>query len=97
MESGPESGEGRGQREVNQYVLFERIGTGGMSTVRRARLKGSEEDVAVKVIPFDELNREFEGRLRREPEIHRQLQHDNIVELKDWFREGEEFFSRSPS
>ena len=92
MESGPESGEGRGQREVNQYVLFERIGTGGMSTVRRARLKGSEEDVAVKVIPFDELNREFEGRLRREPEIHRQLQHDNIVELKDWFREGEEFF-----
>ncbi len=79
-------------REVNLYTLIERIGTGGMSTVWRARARDAEEDVAIKVVPIDELDPEFERRLRREPEIHRRLEHENIVRLIDWFREGEEFF-----
>lgn len=87
-----EGGAVRRGREVNVYTLSERIGTGGMSTVWRARARDAEEDVAIKVVPIDELDPEFERRLRREPEIHRRLEHENIVGLIDWFREGEEFF-----
>lgn len=88
-------------REVNRYVLHEKIGSGGMSTVRRARLRsgttgpegvGPERDLAIKVIAIDDLDPDFERRLRREPEIHEKLRHENIVELLDWFREGDEFF-----
>ena len=87
-----ENGSAPRGREVNVYTLIERIGTGGMSTVWRARARDAEEDVAIKVIGIDELDPEFERRLRREPEIHRRLEHESIVGLIDWFREGEEFF-----
>lgn len=79
-------------REVNNYLLLELIGSGGMSKVWRARLKDGDEDVAVKVIPIEDLAPDFERRLRREPEIQQGLQHGNIVPLLDWFREGDEFF-----
>ena len=84
--------EGNGGRFVSRYVLRERIGSGGMSTVWLARDKDGTEDLAIKVIPIEDLNPDFERRLRREPEIHRRLEHDNIVQLVDWFREGDEFF-----
>src|SRR5687768_18442787 len=71
-------------REVNRYVLFERIGSGGMSTVWRARRKDDATDLAIKVIPIEDLNPDFERRLRREPEIHQQLLHESIVPLIDW-------------
>lgn len=78
-------------REVNNYVLLELIGSGGMSKVWRARQKESDRETAVKVIPIEDLAPDFERRLRREPEIHHGLRHPNIVPLLDWFREGDEF------
>ena len=84
--------EGNSGRQVSRYVLRRRIGSGGMSTVWLAREKDRDVDLAIKVIPIEDLNPEFERRLRREPEIHRHLEHDNIVQLIDWFREGDEFF-----
>lgn len=86
------TGRPNGGRNVSRYVLRERIGSGGMSTVWLAREKDGTDDLAIKVIPIEDLNPEFERRLRREPEIHRRLEHDNIVQLRDWFREGDEFF-----
>jgi hypothetical protein len=63
-----------------------------MSKVWLARHRDSDTDVAVKIVPIDDLSPELERRLRREPEIHHSLHHDNIVALHDWFREGDEFF-----
>lgn len=80
------------QREINHYVLQELIGSGGMSKVWRACRKDTDEEVAVKVIPIEDLAPDFERRLRREPEIQHGLRHGNIVPLLDWFREGNEFF-----
>ena len=80
------------QREVNGYQLMELIGSGGMSKVWRARRVKDGKEMAVKVIPIEDLAPDFERRLRREPEIHQNMRHENIVALLDWFRQGDEFF-----
>ncbi|MGE3800178.1 MAG: serine/threonine protein kinase [Candidatus Kapaibacterium sp.] len=79
-------------REINGYQLLELIGSGGMSKVWRGERVKDGKEVAVKVIPIEDLAPDFERRLRREPEIHQKMQHENIVALLDWFREGDEFF-----
>lgn len=79
------------QREINNYRLLELIGSGGMSKVWRARRADDDRDVALKIIPVEDVASDFERRLRREPEIHHSLRHENIVPLLDWFRDGDEF------
>lgn len=78
-------------REINNYQLLELIGSGGMSKVWRVRHEGSDQDLALKVIPVEDIASDFERRLRREPEIHHGLRHPNIVPLLDWFRDGDQF------
>ena len=80
------------QPEVNGYQLLELIGSGGMSKVWRAENLQNAAEVAIKIIPIEDLASDFERRLRREPEIHQNLQHENIVALLDWFREGDNFY-----
>ncbi|MEP7219196.1 MAG: protein kinase, partial [Bacteroidota bacterium] len=81
-----------GGRNVGRYQLLDEIGAGGMSRVYRGRLQGSQEPVAIKVIQVENMDEEFEARLRREPEVQKGLGHENIVRLIESFREHDEFF-----
>jgi hypothetical protein len=79
-------------RTVGAYELHEEIGSGGMSRVYRARKIGSPVDLAIKVIRIEDVDAEYERRLRREPDVQRALGHENIVRLIDSFRLRDEFF-----
>lgn len=79
-------------RIVGKYELIQEIGSGGMSRVYRARLVGSDVDVAIKAINIDNVDDDFERRMRREPDIQSGAQHENIVRLIEYFRLGNEFF-----
>lgn len=82
----------RQSRQVGSYELYEEIGSGGMSRVYRGRKQGTVTDLAVKVIRIEDVDAEYERRLRREPEVQRGLGHENIVQLIDSFRVRDEFF-----
>src|SRR5688500_15255537 len=72
------------------YELGEEIGRGGMAVVYRAREKGLERDVAIKVLPpqftFDDS---FVQRFQREARIAAGLEHPNIVPLYRVGQSGE--------
>lgn len=67
---------------VGRYALLERIGRGGMGVVYRARLDGSGQDRAVKIVR-PELLDGGSGRPRfaREVAAVRELSHPGIVEI----------------
>lgn len=69
---------------VGRYALLERIGRGGMGMVYRARLDGSDQDCAVKIIR-PELLDGGSGRPRfaREVAVVRALSHPGIVRIVD--------------
>jgi serine/threonine-protein kinase len=79
-------------RRAGGYDLLEAIGSGGMSHVYRARHGRTGEIVAAKVLHIDDVAPDVERRLRREPELHQGIGHDNIVRLIEWFRVEDEFF-----
>ena len=64
------------------YEVGEEIGRGGMAVVYRAREKGLERDVAIKILPpqftFDDS---FVQRFQREARIAAGLEHPNIVPI----------------
>ena len=65
-----------------EYEITEEIGRGGMAVVYRAREKGLDRDVAIKVLPphftFDES---FVERFQREARIAAGLEHPHIVPI----------------
>ncbi len=62
------------------YEILERLGSGGMGTVFRARRKTDDAIVAVKVLrPSLSRNARYVDRLRREAEITMRLNHPGIV------------------
>jgi predicted Ser/Thr protein kinase len=64
------------------YEVGEEIGRGGMAVVYRAREKGLDRDVAIKILPpqftFDDS---FVQRFQREARIAAGLEHPNIVPI----------------
>lgn len=73
-----------GQTLAGRYALTERIGTGGMGTVWRARDTMLSRDVAVKIL-HDHLasDENFAERFRREARSAARLSHANIVTVYD--------------
>lgn len=68
------------QRDFGDYELQEQIGQGGMGLVYRARQRGLEREVAIKVLSAGHSAPEqLVGELRREAQHAAQLQHPNIV------------------
>ncbi len=76
---------GKGQMLVlDQYVLLDKLGEGGMGAVFRARQLRIKRDVALKVIRRDALKAKGAvERFQREAEVAAKLSHPNIVTIHD--------------
>jgi serine/threonine protein kinase len=68
---------------VGGYDLLEKLGEGGMGAVYKARKHGSEELVAVKIMPPDTGNTTIRRRFEQEFRAARRLDHPNIVKVLD--------------
>ena len=67
---------------LGQYELFEEIGRGGMGVVYRARQRGLERSVALKLILSGELAAPEEvARFRTEALAAASLQHPNLIQV----------------
>ncbi len=66
--------------EIPGYELLEKVGSGGMASVYRARRKGDGQVVALK-IPMEQYvaDAKFIRRFHREAEVAQRLDHGNIV------------------
>ncbi|CDK24634.1 unnamed protein product [Kuraishia capsulata CBS 1993] len=69
-----------------QYFYLEQIGRGGTSKVYRARTHKSSQVFAIKVVDFEEFDKEAVTVFKREIEILESLSNDKrVVELFDYF------------
>ena len=73
----------------NRYEIFEKIGTGGMAVVYKAKDHRLNRFVAVKIMK-EELaeDEEFRRRFRAESQAVAMLSHPNIVSVYDVSRTG---------
>jgi eukaryotic-like serine/threonine-protein kinase len=74
----------------DRYKLTERLGTGGMAEVYRARDVVLDRDVAIKILRKDYSdNEEFQNQFRLEARSAANLSHPNIVTVHDFgFSDG---------
>lgn len=79
---------------LNQrYQLLERLGSGGMAEVYRARDLMLERSVAIKVLRADySSNKEFQERFRQEARAAANLSHPNIVTVHDFGLDSGQLF-----
>jgi beta-lactam-binding protein with PASTA domain/tRNA A-37 threonylcarbamoyl transferase component Bud32 len=76
-----------------RYAILERVGTGGMAEVYRARDELLGRDVAVKVLSERfSRDRSFVERFRREAQAAANLNHPNIVSLFDYGSDDDTYF-----
>ena len=69
----------------NRYQLLQRVGSGGMAEVFRARDSMLERYVAIKVLRADYTNSQsFQERFRQEARAAANLSHPNIVTVHDF-------------
>ena len=78
---------------LGSYVLLERLGSGGMGQVFKARHRGMNRVVALKVIRREVLSdAEGVGRFEREMQLVSQLDHPNVVRGYDAGPAGDTLF-----
>ncbi len=78
---------------LGQYVLLERLGEGGMGQVFKARHRGLDRVVALKVVRKDCLdNPNVLARFQREIQAAAQLDHPNVVRAFDADQAGPTWF-----
>lgn len=76
-----------------RYKVLERVGSGGMAEVYRARDELLGREVAVKVLSERlSQDRSFVERFRREAQSAANLNHPNIVSLYDYGSEGSSYY-----
>lgn len=76
-----------------RYAVIERVGSGGMAEVYRARDDLLGREVAIKVL-HDRYSRDrsFVERFRREAQAAANLSHPNVVALYDYGADGDTYF-----
>lgn len=82
-------------RNLGDFTITGKIGSGGMATVYRAVPSASLDDkraVALKVLKKSDDHKEAVGRFRREVQACKDLVHRNIVAVYDWGDQGEILF-----
>uniref|UniRef100_A0A8D0HDD3 calcium/calmodulin-dependent protein kinase n=1 Tax=Sphenodon punctatus TaxID=8508 RepID=A0A8D0HDD3_SPHPU len=70
-------------RFTDDYQLYEELGKGAFSVVRRCAKKSSSQEYAAKIINTKKLSARDHQKLEREARICRLLKHPNIVRLHD--------------
>ncbi len=89
-------GTGRDAEVFGPYVVYERLGIGGMATVHRAKergIEGFERQVALKrLLPHLAEDESFVRAFVREAKLASMLQHPNIVQLHELGRVGHVYF-----
>ncbi|XP_013868735.1 calcium/calmodulin-dependent protein kinase type II delta 2 chain, partial [Austrofundulus limnaeus] len=70
-------------RFTDEYQLFEELGKGAFSVVRRCVKISSGQEYAAKIINTKKLSARDHQKLEREARICRLLKHPNIVRLHD--------------
>jgi eukaryotic-like serine/threonine-protein kinase len=77
-------------RQLGDYLILDRLGSGGMGVVYRALQRSAGRFVALKLIKADwwgdstdGSSHEAETRFRNEAQAHAQLDHDHIVPIYD--------------
>ncbi|XP_031655606.1 calcium/calmodulin-dependent protein kinase type II subunit gamma isoform X3 [Oncorhynchus kisutch] len=70
-------------RFTDEYQLYEELGKGAFSVVRRCVKKSSGQEFAAKIINTKKLSARDHQKLEREARICRLLKHSNIVRLHD--------------
>lgn len=74
----------------NRYEILERIGTGGMAVVYKAKCHRLNRLVAVKILKSDlAQDADFRRRFNAESQAVAQLSHANIVSIYDVSRDGD--------
>jgi serine/threonine protein kinase len=73
------------QQRIPQYEILELIGQGGMGAVYKARQRGLERFVAIKILPFEiSQSAAFAERFSREARALAMLSHPHIVAVHDF-------------
>src|SRR3954453_725909 len=84
------------EEQFGPYVVYERLGVGGMATVHRARergIEGFERIVALKrLLPHLAEDATFIKAFVREAKLASILNHINIVQIYELGRVGSEYF-----
>ncbi|HEX7843431.1 MAG TPA: protein kinase [Kofleriaceae bacterium] len=82
--------------EFGPYVVYERLGVGGMATVHRAKkrgIAGFERGVALKrMLPHLAEDAEFINSFVREAKLASMLVHPNIAQIYDFGRVGSVYY-----
>ena len=76
-------------RHLGQYTLEDKIGSGGMGTVYRARHALLRRPTAVKLLDVDKVNDLAVTRFEREVQLTSQLNHPNTIAIYDFGRTPE--------
>jgi eukaryotic-like serine/threonine-protein kinase len=86
----PEVEEQSGKRQIPGYQILERLGSGAMATVYKAKQLSLDRMVAVKVLPRKHTsNADFISRFYAEGKAAAKLNHPNIVAALEIFKAGD--------
>jgi len=84
--------DGAEEGDINdKYIMGEEIGRGGFSVVREATCREDGEKYAVKIVEKTLIQDEIKL-LRREIEIMKQVEHENILKLIEIFEDDEKVY-----
>jgi eukaryotic-like serine/threonine-protein kinase len=79
-------------KKLGQYSLEEKLGSGGMGTVYRARHALLRRPTAVKLLNVDKVSDTAIARFEREVQLTSQLNHPNTIAIYDFGRTPEGIF-----
>lgn len=77
-------------KKIGSYDLLEQIGEGGMATIYRARHDVLKRDVALK--KMKKPVKESISRFKHEAQVSAKFNHENIVSVYDFMREGRNYY-----
>jgi len=79
------------KRTVGKYVILEKIATGGMGDIFKARHPTLNRDVILKRLNISGA-RSITERFKREAQLMLDFRNDRIVQVYDHFKEGQSFY-----
>jgi ABC-type transport system substrate-binding protein len=85
-----------GKRFSDRYEIIDELGRGGMGVVYRAQDPVLHREVALKVIPPEQLSKDTGERFQREARVVAQMDHPSIVPVYDFGQHEKSLFLVMP-